>query len=303
MLFKHIMSLYRGDIPEEGRVIPGNLGMKADILARLGQAMPFMLTGEALDLVADLSPEKYDEWEVLDRLRDFRLPAPMTWLEFEAGGPVDRERIGVLMRGGSGEPLAIIPFMERGGVFYESLCMLEVDTEKNRVRVAVNTTIQNRYVAQMTSNNYSTDYALQRSDELKSVLADVAAMGAVYACEAVRLMSAKNRPIDGQAEPLMSRQERRALARKGMEVSDTPPALTRIVLNAEGRAHMNAMRDTEDGRPRRAHWVRGHLMRTPTKGPVWRSAHVRGFGDPVMTPRVVTKAPDMNEPDDGNPSP
>jgi len=301
MFLKHIMGLYRGDIPEEGRVTPGNLGMKADILSRLGQAMPFILSGEALDLVADLSPDTYEEEVVLDRLRDFRLPAPMTWFEFEMGAQDDRERIGVLMRGGSGEPLSIIPFMERGGVFFESFCMLEMDHKTNRVRLASNPEIQNRYVAQMLDAGRTQSFAMEKVEEGKHIFSEVAAMGAVYACEAVRLMSAKNAPIDGRAEPLMSRQERRALARKGVDMPDTPPVVTRIVLNAEGRAHVNAMRDTEDGRPRRAHWVRGHLMRSPTKGPVWRSAHVRGFGDPVMTPRLVTALPEAR--DDELPSP
>lgn len=57
MLLKHIMSLYRGDIPEAGRVTPGRLSMKTEILSRLGRAMPFVLTEEALELVVDLSPE------------------------------------------------------------------------------------------------------------------------------------------------------------------------------------------------------------------------------------------------------
>jgi hypothetical protein len=42
-------------------------------------------------------------------------------------------------------------------------------------------------------------------------------------------------------------------------------------------------------------------MNSPTKGPVWRSAHVRGFGDPVMTPRLVTAQPP--DPDEGLSSP
>jgi hypothetical protein len=165
MLLKHIMSLYRGEIPEAGRVTPGRLSMKTEILSRLGRAMPFVLTEEALELVVDLSPDGYEEGVILDRLRDFRLPAPVSWFEFEMGTPDDRERIGVLIRGGSGEPFGIIPFLVRGGVLFESFCMLEVDIEKGRVRLAVNTEIFNRYVDQIivSGADQSREFALQKA--------------------------------------------------------------------------------------------------------------------------------------------
>lgn len=47
----------------------------------------------------------------------------------------------------------------------------------------------------------------------------------------------------------------------------TSHEVTRIVLNEEGRNHMRVVaEESEAGTARKAHWVRGHLMRTETKG-------------------------------------
>lgn len=87
----------------------------------------------------------------------------------------------------------------------------------------------------------------------------------------------------------MSRQLRRQFERRGVRLDDVSRKVTRIVLNEEGRNHMLAVSDNAGGEARRkAHWVRGHLMRTETKGYVWRKSHVRGIGDPVMRPRAVS---------------
>lgn len=67
---------------------------------------------------------------------------------------------------------------------------------------------------------------------------------------------------------------------------------------------MDALRDeaeVKSGRKVRPHWVRGHLMRTESKGPVWCRAHVRGIGDPVMSTRsaVYTSSPEVGGSEDG----
>lgn len=113
----------------------------------------------------------------------------------------------------------------------------------------------------------------------------------------LHLMSAKNAPVEGRAEPLRSRQERRALERAGQLPKGPPRTVTRILLNAQGRDHLAALEaeGTGDLIRRRAHWVRGHLLNTPTAGPVWRKAHVRGFGEIQDTTRVVTLAGDHDD--------
>lgn len=301
MLYKHVLGLYRGTLPEAGRVIPGGLQIRDDISARLEIAMPFVLNGEALELVRDLAPESYSEEIILERLRDFRLPHPMSWIEHEYRSEETFERLGALIRGGDQEPFMVIPFLEANGMFYEPFCMLVVDHAKNQVSLGINHLVLNAHIEHLFDLGLDRDEAVRKMEEGKQIFAEIAAMSVVHLRDAVELMGAKNAPMDGRREPLMSRQERRALARKGEEPPEAGAQTTRIVLNAEGRAHLAAMRETSEGRPRRAHWVRGHLMRTPTKGPVWRSAHVRGFGDPVMSPRLVITAPEGA--DDPTPSP
>jgi hypothetical protein len=264
--------------------------------------MPFALSGEALEIVHDLAPEIYNEEVVLERTRGFKLPFPNTWIEYEHQNGEFFERVGALMSGGGEKPLTVLPFFEAGGMFIEPFCMLSLDHAKNESGLRIHQQAFDDHVNFLLENGYDQERADLKMTDGKGVFGDIAAMSVFFLRDAIELMGAKNGPMDGRREPLMSRQERRALARKGEEPQEAKMQTTRIVLNAEGRAHLTAMRDASDGRPRRAHWVRGHIMKAPTKGPVWRSAHVRGFGDPVMTPRVVTAAPGVSEPDEGMPS-
>lgn len=303
MFYKHILDLYRGVFPGEGRVSPGSLRMGGEISSGLERSMPFMLSGEALELVYDLAPENYSEGLILERTRGFRLPYPHTWVEYEHRNGEVSERIGALLRGGGDKPLTALPFIEADGMFIEPFCMLIIDHAKNSVSLGINTLTFRDHIDFLLERGYEQSGADRKMEEGKRIFSDLAAMSAIFLRDAIDLMGAKNAPVDGRREPLMSRQERRALARKGEKPPEAATEATRIVLNAEGKAHLTAMRNASDGRPRRAHWVRGHLMNSPTKGPVWRSAHVRGFGDPVMTPRFVTTTPEVSEPDDGMPSP
>jgi hypothetical protein len=128
---------------------------------------------------------------------------------------------------------------------------------------------------------------------------------AIFAARFLTLLNAGRAPIE-RSEPTPVAEGTRRLMRKNAPSGFTPTyqGMTRIELNRYGADHVDALRDEADvraGRKVRPHWVRGHLMRTESKGPVWRRAHVRGVGDPVMSTRsaVHTPSPEVGGSEDG----
>jgi hypothetical protein len=129
------------------------------------------------------------------------------------------------------------------------------------------------------------------------------AMG--WALKALRIcatMAIKNGPFDQTEEALYPRNLARRMDREKLQFRDPKgeiPKFVRVDLSPSGKQHLEIMQDEalgEKGGVRiRAHWVRGHLMRTERKGLVWRKAHVRGFGDAALRPHVVTIKPERDE--------
>lgn len=130
--------------------------------------------------------------------------------------------------------------------------------------------------------------AAERVEWIVDNMADVVLGATKIAYHTLQLLNAKNGPVQAEAAEMFSRQQRRAMERSAPGSSKIS-RITRIVLNAQGRSQLSAIR-SEDGYEarRRAHWVRGHLMRTAAKGLVWRRCHVRGVGEPVMQEREVS---------------
>lgn len=90
--------------------------------------------------------------------------------------------------------------------------------------------------------------------------------------------------LEVEEVPAQSRAERRRAARSGRPLPES--RIVRIRLGQAGRGQVAAMRGDgkpEDGQsvPRRAHWVRGHMMRNRSGGTSWRMPHIRGAG-PVI---------------------
>lgn len=89
---------------------------------------------------------------------------------------------------------------------------------------------------------------------------------------------------------LYPRQMRRQAERAGKVLPDT--LISKITLGKAGRGQVEAMRDDPaadepSGVPRRAHWVRGHTMRSRAGQIVWRMPHLRGAGPVIKQVRQI----------------
>lgn len=92
--------------------------------------------------------------------------------------------------------------------------------------------------------------------------------------------------------PLHARAERRRAERSGRSLPDT--RVSKISLGAAGKGQLSAMagddpRDPAEVLRRRAHWVRGHWMRTAGGGLTFRIPHIRGAGPLIEQVRRVTE--------------
>ena len=92
--------------------------------------------------------------------------------------------------------------------------------------------------------------------------------------------------------PAHSRPDRRRAERAGRPLPNTRVSV--ITLGEAGQGQLEAMwggTGMEQGAPRRAHWVRGHFMRTPSGGLSWRMPHIRGAGPLIGQERRVVGTP------------
>lgn len=97
--------------------------------------------------------------------------------------------------------------------------------------------------------------------------------------------------LEVQQVSLHPRHERRQAERSGKVLPNT--LITKIALGKSGRGQVEAMKadmvtDAREGIPRRAHWVRGHHMKSRSGKLVWRMPHLRGAGPLVPQLRHVT---------------
>jgi hypothetical protein len=88
------------------------------------------------------------------------------------------------------------------------------------------------------------------------------------------------------------RAERRRAEKSGHPLPDT--RVSKISLGEAGKGQLAAMRRDESQDPtiqskRRAHWVRGHWMRTAAGGLSFRIPHIRGAGPLIQQERRVTE--------------
>lgn len=98
--------------------------------------------------------------------------------------------------------------------------------------------------------------------------------------------------LEVEDAPAVPRAERWRAEREGRPLPDTRVSVIR--LGQAGRGQLEAMRNgagRDDGETtaRRAHWVRGHFMRTKTGDLTWRMPHIRGAGPIIEQVRRVAK--------------
>jgi len=268
-----------------------NAGEPRKIIHQLIRAaMPFDMTDEVIELATDVAPPDLSDEVLVDLFGSVELPAPITWLEFNDLG---NDGLGVpvgllLVKTDNGTVLHITHFPMIQGRLTEPHFSTRVHLATGAIRLH-----NVDYVCEIEKSNImrgglSEAKAARRVECIVDNMAAMILGATKIAYHALQLLNAKNAPIQAEAAEMFSRQQRRAMERSAPGSSKVS-RITRIVLNAQGRAQLSAIR-SEDGYEarRRAHWVRGHLMRSPTKGLVWRKCHVRGVGDPVMQEREVS---------------
>jgi hypothetical protein len=252
-------------------------------------AMPFDMTDEVIELAIDVAPHDLSDEVLLDLFGSVELPAPITWLEFnDRGDDGSVVPVGLLLvKTDNNTVLHITHFPIILGRLTEPHFSTRVHLTTRRI------TLHNvDHVCEIEKSNImrggvSEAEAAGRVEWIVDNMADIVLGATKIAYHALQLLNAKNAPVHSEPVEMLSRQQRRAMERRAPGSSKVS-RITRIVLNQQGRAQLSAIR-SEDGYEarRRAHWVRGHLMRTANKGLVWRRCHVRGVGEPVMRDRVV----------------
>lgn len=114
------------------------------------------------------------------------------------------------------------------------------------------------------------------------------------------MLGRKKELFHQETRPWMTRQERRRF--QADHGSYQGRAVKFVRIGDLGKVHLKAMGEEErmrrgDAGARRAHWVRGHMMFTPTKGFVWRNPHIRG-GGPVQQKELRVKSGGELQPED-----
>lgn len=282
----------------------------APFVREVREAMPFVVDNTAMGMAAELVSST-DRSEFAETFKGFRLPHHSVWLEHKTDDAFMRvadkitegrygslnARFQVIAYLFTSEPdhlIRVRPFTaDQDGDIAEPFVTLQFSTLTGATQIRAETDIYQEKMRKIYRAGVHPADVKAFMDSHAAYLMDCAVVGGVIGSRLFALMSAKDSPLDQVATGPMTRQERRHLARKGGSVTRD---VTRIILNEEGRNHMCAVAQAGDpGAARKAHWVRGHLMRTESKGYVWRRSHVRGLGDPLMRPRAVSAVPENPE--------
>tara|TARA_R110001583_G_scaffold195050_3_gene368844 strand:+ start:36439 stop:37335 length:897 start_codon:yes stop_codon:yes gene_type:complete len=249
------------------------------------RATPFVIESAALDLIATVQTGVKLVEDFGPLLLEAPLPFDSVWMEFEEDIGETRNQSGVMIQKLGGKILVCSLHRPTGKPLIEPLLFLTVDADAKLDMRA----------DPFTSPQFIGEYDGTQDERVSQFFGEAfphTGWAILNAVGAMQLISAKGGPLDADEEPLFSRPERRRMERAGALPGGTPPIVTRIRVNAQGRLHLKAVDDEEGGvggARRRAHRVRGHYMRT-AKGASWRKAHVRGLGPVNETVRVVGAA-------------
>lgn len=253
-------------------------------------AMPFDMTDEVIEIATDIASPDMSDDHLVDLFRSVELPAPITWLELNDRRH-DRSTVRyglLLLKTDDDTVLHVKHFPMVLGHLREPDFSTRVNLQTGSIALDHVDHVWNLAKRVLMGAGASESEVEGRMEQAVDGMAEVVLRATKIAYHGLQLLNAKNAPVQAEVAELFSRQQRRAMERRAPGSSKVS-RITRIVLNAQGRAQLSAIR-SEDGYEarRRAHWVRGHLMRTQTKGLIWRKCHVRGMGDPVMRTRVVS---------------
>lgn len=258
-------------------------------------AMGFQVDRDAMEFLNRALLSKMSADDLIPLLRNVHPPAPMTWVEFPSFMREDPQKFiikGVLISHEEDpSQFQFFDFIEdpEEGV-YAPVCFGSFHEGDGDLSLSTFPSVRRDKIAALSAEGADPEKVEARFHERRQALGDdlFGSVGVVLA--AIQLLNAKNSPFMEDRTGGLSRQAYRALKRKDPDAAERARDTIRIRLNEEGRRHLDADRASRPGAPRQAHWVRGHLMNAPTKGPVWRRAHVRGEGEPVMRTRVLTSS-------------
>jgi len=243
--------------------------------------------------------------DMADLILSSRPPAPVTWIEVPTiVGEEDPKpaTMGLLIREVEGtRDLELAHFVDYGpdGLLLPMTFIVFLGEER-RFQVAEIRPLLSDYRNRLEADGMDRPAATREVNDAMKLLGDQAIRTARAAFGAFRLLHARSSPLEKRTTKGMSRQAFRALQRKDPEAAARIRDTIRIDLTQKGHEDLEvalARRGPGGGSPRRAHWVRGHLMwpADRSNGQVWRSAHPRGAGEPVMRDRVlIASAPDLN---------
>lgn len=259
-------------------------------------AMCFELTSESIDFLKSGVISKMRKKEIIPILQNITPPAPITFVEYPtttSQDPSKKITSGTLIIYDE-ESLEynFFEFMEADNKgMYIPECFVSFNSNKGVPVIRALPTMLRDRENLLSSPGADREKIDIDFNERLEVFGDDTMTSVSVIFSAFQVLNAKNSPFMEDRTGGLSRQAFRALKRKDPDAAERARDTIRIRLNEEGRRYLDADRADRAARPatpRQAHWVRGHLMNAPTKGPVWRRAHVRGEGDPVMRTRILT---------------
>ena len=262
----------------------------------LARCMPFEVRDSAAALVFSVMEDRNGRCDSVDAFRGMRLPMRNTWVEYSMSAAFKDlvatkdplvSQMGVLLTEKSNGRIRAVGVVKNPKIppFAIPLVM-EIDPETGRSGFKL---------SEGGRLYFGVEGNVERGKKEIDFAVNMVGFATQFAARFTMLLNAGRTPIE-LAAPAPVENVTRRLMRKNAPSGVTPTyqGMTRIELNRYGADHVDALRDeaeVKSGRKVRPHWVRGHLMRTQGKGPVWRRAHVRGIGAPVMSTRSTVHTP------------
>lgn len=234
-------------------------------LALLAAAHHFRIDEEAEDMLFRLIHE-LGEAAAEDAFHRVRMPFPVVFLERGIRTDDGSVRAALITQGES--LLRVQSFATLPEAALPSLLVSEV-TEM-QMELLATPTLELIEIIGGTSGSWE---ALHNEEQINTFFVKLAV--------SLATLLAHKGMLEVEDMPAVPRAERRRAEREGRPVPSARISIIR--LGDAGRGQLQAMRagpapETDDAAVRRAHWVRGHFMRTKTGDLTWRMPHIRGAG-------------------------
>lgn len=234
-------------------------------LALLAAAHHFRIDEEAEDMLFRLIHE-LGEAAAEDAFHRVRMPFPVMFLERGIRTDDGSVRAALITQGE--RRLRVQSFATLPGSALPSLLVSEV-TEM-QMELLSTPTLQ---LIEMIGGNSGAWEALHDEEQINAFFVKLAV--------SLATLLAHKGMLEVEDMPVVPRAERRRAEREGRPVPSARVSMIR--LGEAGRGQLRAMRadparETDDAAARRAHWVRGHFMRTKSGDLTWRMPHIRGAG-------------------------